>query len=172
MPERGSLEWEAARKRAYDRENPAWKGPLGERYPGYEDKQHAVDLAILTWMIIDGSRRSGNWKKHPEHIARNYRTYLDHCHFAGISNPESNATVLLCYHEAERQAYQEATGKLALPFKCYYDNEWGIEDIKVVLPDDAAEMIDKLYSYDRGTRLNLMRAAESKYRQWKNGGAA
>jgi hypothetical protein len=168
-PKPGTPEWEEARRRAFNPQNPVYKGPLGERYPGYEDPQHVRDCAALVWMIIDNSIGKGTWKGRPELMARNYQIYLDHCAFVGIT-PESNNTVLLCYHEAERQSYYQATGKIVLPLPCYYDNEWGVEDIKVILGDDAT-LVDQLYSYDRNTRLNMMRNGESLYRQWRNGAA-
>lgn len=171
LPERGTREWELARQRAFNPENPVYKGSLGDKYPGYEDKQHVRDCAALTWQIIENSISKGTWKGRPELMARNYQTYLDHCAFAGMT-PMSNNTVLLCYHEAERQAFYASTGKVVLPLSCYYDNEWGSgrDDLKVLLGDDAA-LVDKLYSYDRKTRLNMMRNSESLYRQWKNGAA-
>ena len=172
LPERGTREWELARQRAFNPENPVYKGPLGERYPGYEDAQHVRDCAAQAWMVIDNSVGKGTWKGRPELMARNYQIYLDHCAFAGIT-PESNATILLCYNEAERQAFYAATGKVVLPLPCYYDNEWksGPENIKSLLPGGDAALVDKLYSYDRNTRLSMMRNGESLYRQWKNGAA-
>ena len=166
-PARGSREWEKARRLAYNPKNPVYKGDLGDLYPGYASPQHVRDCAVLTWQIIERAISKGTWKKHPHIVARNYQIYLDHCSFGGMT-PRTNTIVTMCFHNEERQEYFESTGKIVLPMECYYDNEWGIDDIKTLLPEDAWSSLDKLYSHDRGIRINWMRAGESRYRQWRD----
>jgi len=173
LPQRGSPQWEEARRYAFG-EHPSglycFKGTLGDGYPGYEDEQHIHDLAVLTANIIDQSISKTTYLDRPGLLLSNWRTYSKYCDHAGIPRntrmywPE----VEICMREPERCAYEEATGKILLPLKCYYDQGKNYLNWMKLLPEAIHPHLHSLYNdYDPKTRLHLMKAHSRQYEHWR-----